>query len=58
MVKTHGLTHVALAVAEAERALRFYRTVFGMTAVYRDAGFIQAQTPGSRDVPMPVDPKR
>jgi len=50
MVKTHGLTHVALAVADSERSFRFYQAVFGVKAVYRDAGFIQAQTPGSRDV--------
>lgn len=50
MVRTCGLTHVALAVADAERSLRFYRSVFGVKPVYREAGFIQAQTPGSRDV--------
>ena len=50
MVKTFGLTHLALAVQDAERAFRFYQEVFGMVAVYRDNGFIQAQTPGSRDV--------
>jgi catechol 2,3-dioxygenase-like lactoylglutathione lyase family enzyme len=50
MVKTFGLTHIALAVQDAERAFAFYRDVFGMVAVYRENGFIQAQTPGSRDV--------
>jgi len=50
MVKTFGLTHLALAVQDAERAFRFYQEVFGMVAVYRNNGFIQAQTPGSRDV--------
>lgn len=50
MVKTYGLTHVALAVKDAERSLRFYRQVFGAKPVYRENGFIQAQTPGSRDV--------
>ena len=50
MVKTYGLTHIALAVRDAERAFHFYQRVFGAVAVYRQAGFIQAQTPGSRDV--------
>jgi len=50
MVPTFGLTHVALRVADAERAFRFYAEVFGMVAVYREAGLVQAQTPGSRDV--------
>src|SRR3977135_530886 len=50
MIKTHGLTHIALAVKDAERSLRFYRSVFGVKLVYRQEGFIQAQTPGSRDV--------
>ncbi|MGH7569538.1 MAG: VOC family protein [Gemmatimonadales bacterium] len=50
MVKTFGLTHIALAVRDAERAFRFYADVFGVVAVYREPGFLQAQTPGSRDV--------
>jgi catechol 2,3-dioxygenase-like lactoylglutathione lyase family enzyme len=50
MVRTHGLTHVALAVKDAKRSLRFYREVFGVVAVYDENGFVQAQTPGSRDV--------
>jgi catechol 2,3-dioxygenase-like lactoylglutathione lyase family enzyme len=49
-VPTYGLTHVALAVRDPARSLDFYRAVFGMVAVYRDTDFIQAQTPGSRDV--------
>mgnify|MGYP003441960430 CR=1 FL=1 len=50
MIKTFGLTHIALAVHDVERAFQFYHEVFGMVAVYREIGFIQAQTPGSRDV--------
>jgi catechol 2,3-dioxygenase-like lactoylglutathione lyase family enzyme len=50
MIRTHGLTHIALAVRDAERAFRFYRDVFGVVEVFRSAGFVQAQTPGARDV--------
>jgi catechol 2,3-dioxygenase-like lactoylglutathione lyase family enzyme len=49
-VSTHGLTHLALGVKDPARAFAFYARVFGMVAVYRDADFIQAQTPGARDV--------
>ena len=50
MIATHGLTHIALAVRDPERSFRFYESVFGMVAVYRGDDFLQAQTPGSRDV--------
>ena len=50
MIRTYGLTHIALAVRDVERSFRFYQEVFGMVAVYREVGFLQAQTPGSRDV--------
>ena len=50
MIRTRGLTHLALQVADVERAFRFYEAVFGMVEVYRGDGFIQAQTPGSWDV--------
>jgi catechol 2,3-dioxygenase-like lactoylglutathione lyase family enzyme len=50
MIRTRGLTHLALKVNDAERAFAFYRDVFGIVAVYRERGFIQAQTPGAWDV--------
>jgi catechol 2,3-dioxygenase-like lactoylglutathione lyase family enzyme len=50
MIKTYGLTHVALAVRDVDRASRFYRQVFGAVEVYRQDGFAQLQTPGTRDV--------
>ncbi|HEX9892713.1 MAG TPA: VOC family protein [Gemmatimonadales bacterium] len=50
MIPTYGLTHIALAVRDPERAFRFYQGVLGAVAVYRSDDFIQAQTPGSRDV--------
>ena len=50
MIKTYGLTHVALAVKDAKRSFNFYRKVFGVIKVYHRGGFIQAQTPATRDV--------
>ena len=50
MVKTFGLTHVAVAVRDIDRASRFYQSVLGAIEVYRQDGFVQLQTPGTRDV--------
>jgi catechol 2,3-dioxygenase-like lactoylglutathione lyase family enzyme len=50
MVETYGLTHAALAVRDLGRAAAFYRGVFGAVTVYESEGFVQLQTPGSRDV--------
>jgi catechol 2,3-dioxygenase-like lactoylglutathione lyase family enzyme len=50
MIETHGMSHIALAVRDPERSLKFYQALFGIIAVYRSSDFIQAQTPGSRDV--------
>jgi catechol-2,3-dioxygenase len=50
VIKTYGLTHVALAVRDVSRAAKFYQTVFGAVVVHTDDGFIQLQTPGTRDV--------
>ncbi len=50
MIRTHGLTHIAIAVRDPRRSFRFYQRVFGAVAVVRGEGFLQAQTPGSRDV--------
>jgi catechol 2,3-dioxygenase-like lactoylglutathione lyase family enzyme len=50
VIKTHGLTHISLAVRDPERALWFYQEVFGVREYHRDAESIQAQGPGSHDI--------
>jgi catechol 2,3-dioxygenase-like lactoylglutathione lyase family enzyme len=50
MIKTLGLTHLALTVSDLERSFQFYHDVFGMIAVYRERHFLQAQTPGTHDI--------
>jgi catechol 2,3-dioxygenase-like lactoylglutathione lyase family enzyme len=50
MIRTHGLTHLALSVADPERSLRFYRSVFGVREYFRDTRTIQVQGPGPHDV--------
>ena len=50
MIKTHGLTHINLAVRDPDRSLRLYEQVFGVKEYYRDENSIQVQGPGSHDV--------
>ena len=50
MIRTRGLTHIALTVADLDRSARFYTRLVGAVEVYRDAAFVQLQTPGSWDV--------
>jgi len=50
MVRTHGLTHIALSVRDPDRSLEFYRAVFGVREYFRDATTIQVQGPGPHDV--------
>ena len=50
MVKTYGLTHISFTVRDIERSFAFYRQVFGVEEIFREAGQLQVQTPGSHDV--------
>jgi catechol 2,3-dioxygenase-like lactoylglutathione lyase family enzyme len=50
MVRTYGLTHVALAVRDVHESSRFYRAIVEAVEIYNDGAFVQLQTPGSRDV--------
>ena len=50
MVRTYGLTHIALGVRDVDRSAQFYKNVFGSVEVYRQDGFVQLQTPGTHDV--------
>jgi catechol 2,3-dioxygenase len=50
MIRTEGLTHIQLVVADLDRSLRFYKQVFGMEEMFRDGpDFVFLRTPGSRD---------
>lgn len=50
MVKTHGLNHIALAVADPDRSVAFYQSVFGVREYFRDKSSIQVLGPGPHDV--------
>ena len=50
MIKTLGLTHIALPVKDVKRSSAFYKKIFGAREMYKDPGFVQVQTPGSKDI--------
>ena len=50
MIKTHGLTHISLAVRDLDRSLKFYKQLFGVREYYRDETSIQVLGPGPHDV--------
>lgn len=50
MIKTYGLSHINLEVADPEISLRFYSELFGVKEYFRDEESIQALGPGPHDV--------
>jgi len=46
MIKTFGLTHIALPVKDVKRSSVFYQKIFGVKEMYCYPDFIQVQTPG------------
>ena len=47
---TFGLTHLAIAVNDVNRTMKFYRQVFDMQIMYHEKGFLQLTTPGCNDI--------
>jgi catechol 2,3-dioxygenase-like lactoylglutathione lyase family enzyme len=50
MIKTFGLTHIALPVKDVKRSSAFYQKIFGVKEMYSYPDLIQVQTPGSKDI--------
>ncbi|MGZ8558785.1 MAG: VOC family protein [Chitinophagaceae bacterium] len=50
MIKTFGLSHIALPVKDVKRSSAFYQKIFGVKEMYCYPDFIQVQTPGSKDI--------
>ncbi|MBI1884835.1 MAG: VOC family protein [Chloroflexi bacterium] len=50
MIRTLGLTHLALAVRDLDRTLRFYQQAFGTRVLHREEGRAEVNTPGANDI--------
>ena len=50
MIKTYGLTHVALSVKDPDASLLFYEALFGVKEYFRNETSIQVLGPGAQDV--------
>jgi catechol 2,3-dioxygenase-like lactoylglutathione lyase family enzyme len=50
VVRTRGVTHVQIAVADVERSMAFYKAVLGARELFRtDDGSVFLNTPGTND---------
>lgn len=60
MIETEGLTHIHLFVADLDRALRFYREVFGLEEAFRSGEkMVFLKPPNSDDtITLNEDPER
>ena len=50
MLKTYGLTHTALPVADLDRSIAFYRALIGAEVRHRNERGADIGTPGCHDV--------
>lgn len=50
MIRTHGLNHISLSVADLDASVAFYSTLFGVREYYRDENSVQVLGPGESDV--------
>ena len=51
MIKTDGLTHIHLKVADLQRSLNFYQEVFGLEVLFWDGdSMVFLRTPGASDL--------
>jgi catechol 2,3-dioxygenase-like lactoylglutathione lyase family enzyme len=50
MIKTHGLSRIALSVADLDRSVAFYVAVFGVRKYIRNESTVQVLGPGAYDV--------
>jgi catechol 2,3-dioxygenase-like lactoylglutathione lyase family enzyme len=50
VIRTRGLTHIALPVVDLERAIAFYTSLLGVRVLLNDGKVAEIGTPGAHDV--------